>query len=500
MWPLGSIAATVLRIASRFLPTLRERDVPVEAVVEGDDADRLLVVEHVDRRLRGGLAQLHHRARHAPRLVEDDDERDFRLVLALERHRRQPLDLGLPYPGGRWASALAEHRLAAGDEQAAAVVLHPCARAPPSSGRNRRRARRRSGSRRPTARRRSRVGRQPRRRAHRDVETRLLERAAADSCALAGVPSTYSTRGRGATSDLARQRLLRRKRIAAARRATASSACAPGLAKRDVERHRRRAGPERQPADSRALARPSQNSTIARPSAAGCRTTTVTRRGRASGHARRQMHGVHPSVAEIARRQRLDEHRHARPPPVASRPRARRRWSPSRPRTARCAAGARARFPRAPRSARARDRSPAARRRRRSRSGSACASARSAAVSSSTVDVGAERDDPRVRRPDVVRQRVDPRGGVLDRAARRRCATRPRRRRPTAATTRARSPAARARTRAAMSSSDRTTACSALLARIEVGAAGPQRQPHERHGRKQPQRGGNGPGDAHLTP
>ena len=81
---------------SRFLPTLRSVHVPVELVVEREDADRLLVGHDVDGRLRRRLAQVHRRAGHAPRPVEHEDQRDRRLVAPLERDRRQPLERRLP--------------------------------------------------------------------------------------------------------------------------------------------------------------------------------------------------------------------------------------------------------------------------------------------------------------------------------------------------------------------------------------------------------------------
>jgi hypothetical protein len=45
-------------------------DVPLEAVVEGEDADGLLVGENVDGRLRRRFAQIHRHAGHAPGTIE----------------------------------------------------------------------------------------------------------------------------------------------------------------------------------------------------------------------------------------------------------------------------------------------------------------------------------------------------------------------------------------------------------------------------------------------
>ena len=126
---------SVLRIASRFLPTLRSVTSQLNSSLNVTTPTDCSSVMHVDRRLRRRLAQLHRRPGHAPRLVEHDDERDLRLVLALERHGRQPLELGLAV-ARRPLGALAEHRLAAGDEQAAAVAARPTSRArsSPASG------------------------------------------------------------------------------------------------------------------------------------------------------------------------------------------------------------------------------------------------------------------------------------------------------------------------------------------------------------------------------
>ena len=85
-------------------------------------------------------------AGHAPRPIEHDDERDLRLVLALEGHRRQPLERRLAI------AAFAEHRLAAGHEQPAAARLDPVATAPSSTRSESPCARRRSARRRRTAR------------------------------------------------------------------------------------------------------------------------------------------------------------------------------------------------------------------------------------------------------------------------------------------------------------------------------------------------------------
>ena len=119
VWPPGLDGRDLLADLRPVLADVAQRHVPVELVVEGEDAERLFVGHHVDGRLRRGLAEIDRDAGHAPGPIEHEDEGDFRLVAPLEGHRGEPLERRLP------VAAFAEHRLAARDEQPASARFHP---------------------------------------------------------------------------------------------------------------------------------------------------------------------------------------------------------------------------------------------------------------------------------------------------------------------------------------------------------------------------------------
>ncbi len=119
--PSGAYRGNALPDHVAVAPHVPERHVPGELVVEGEDPGRLLVTQHVHRRLCCRLGQLHGCARHAPGAIEHDDERDFRFVAALEGHRCQPLQRRMAI------ALLPEDGLAAGNEQTPAPRFHPLA-------------------------------------------------------------------------------------------------------------------------------------------------------------------------------------------------------------------------------------------------------------------------------------------------------------------------------------------------------------------------------------
>ncbi len=115
------------------LADVADLHIPVELVVEREDADGLFVGHHVDGRLRRRLAQVHRRPGHAPRPIQHQHERERRLVFLFEGDRSQALERRAPVS----PVPFAEHRVAAGHEQPAAV-LHPGRERRHRAARNRR--------------------------------------------------------------------------------------------------------------------------------------------------------------------------------------------------------------------------------------------------------------------------------------------------------------------------------------------------------------------------
>ena len=315
MWPPGSIAAMALRIASRFLPTLRSVTSQFELVVERDDADRLLVGHDVDRRLRRRLAELHDCAGHAPRLVEHDDERDFRLVLALERHRREPLELGVAIAAGRRArlrrTPLRRRRRAARRRPARPTARAPSSPRPESPTR----AHVAEDHDVPRLELRGRASAAPAGAPHGDVEAGLRQRALQVLRARRRAFDVQHARRAAATTTSRAQRVVGGQRIAAARRRRASSTLRARLGR-----------------TSRRSARPSARRRVHR---AGCASTRSPSRSSTSAVAARWLPTSTVAVTSAPADERDGQRRSRRP--TCRRDRA----APSARRTRGCRAAAR---------------------------------------------------------------------------------------------------------------------------------------------------------------
>ena len=136
--PLAVMRPMSERMRTRFEARCR-CTMGAACAVEDGDGDQVGRRQHLDGGARGLLRELHLGAGHRARAIDDERERQRRLVLALrqiEQHRQQRLEArALP-------AARAEGVGAAGDEQAAAVA-HEAVEGRELARRRRRRAARR---------------------------------------------------------------------------------------------------------------------------------------------------------------------------------------------------------------------------------------------------------------------------------------------------------------------------------------------------------------------